>query len=279
MDHAGVYMSQTIRLGSRGNAVAELQAALAAVGVTITADGSFGPATEAAVKAFQSANGLTPDGVVGSRTWAVLLGRTIPSPIDGLSFDLVTSRARSLGHQVWETPNRLWLFGIRGRNRTANSFDDVLGCCWTDERGSKLIKLWPGTTDPGSYWLLNPSNPSGTAILVQGQYLDTWMIDLHGGHYNALCQRNGKVRVYRDASRDNKHDLLPETIASGFFGINIHAATQVPGGVSELVDKWSAGCQVHATDNGFDEMMRLAHMQVVKTGLMTFSYTLLDEWR
>jgi len=36
------------------------------------ADGSFGPATTAAVKQFQSNNGLTPDGIVGKKTLAAL---------------------------------------------------------------------------------------------------------------------------------------------------------------------------------------------------------------
>ena len=38
------------------------------------ADGSFGGATERAVKAYQSANGLAADGSCGPRTWAKLLG-------------------------------------------------------------------------------------------------------------------------------------------------------------------------------------------------------------
>ena len=45
------------------------------------ADGSFGPATEAAVKQFQADHGLEVDGIVGSQTMAALSeasGREIP---------------------------------------------------------------------------------------------------------------------------------------------------------------------------------------------------------
>lgn len=40
------------------------------------ADGDFGTNTVAAVKAFQRKNGLTADGIIGSATWAKLLGGT-----------------------------------------------------------------------------------------------------------------------------------------------------------------------------------------------------------
>jgi putative chitinase len=41
---------------------------------------NFGPKTEAAVKAWQAANGLTPDGIVGPATWAKIMGSDTPVP-------------------------------------------------------------------------------------------------------------------------------------------------------------------------------------------------------
>ncbi|KKP63901.1 MAG: Cell wall-associated hydrolase, invasion-associated protein, partial [Candidatus Nomurabacteria bacterium GW2011_GWF2_35_12] len=64
--------SVTLMQGSSGAQVASLQATLG-----VTADGSFGPITRAAVVAFQSANGLVADGVVGPMTGAALSG--VPS--------------------------------------------------------------------------------------------------------------------------------------------------------------------------------------------------------
>jgi putative chitinase len=58
-----------LRVGSTGHDVKRMQVAL-----RITADGSFGPGTEAALKKWQAANGLTPDGVAGPKTLAKLLG-------------------------------------------------------------------------------------------------------------------------------------------------------------------------------------------------------------
>lgn len=62
----------TLKKGSRGNEVKILQQAL-----NLYPDGIFGPLTEEAVKEFQKANGLTADGIVGTKTWARL---NVPNP-------------------------------------------------------------------------------------------------------------------------------------------------------------------------------------------------------
>jgi peptidoglycan hydrolase-like protein with peptidoglycan-binding domain len=63
----------TVRNGDSGPNVKTVQYLLRQRGSTITADGVFGPATESAVKSFQSANGLTADGIVGADTWPKLV--------------------------------------------------------------------------------------------------------------------------------------------------------------------------------------------------------------
>lgn len=57
------------RRGSTGSEVRQIQQRLIQWGyLTGTADGVYGPKTEAAVKRFQRNNGLTPDGIAGSAT-------------------------------------------------------------------------------------------------------------------------------------------------------------------------------------------------------------------
>lgn len=62
-----------LRRGSKGADVTKLQTALNALGYDCgAADGIFGAKTEAAVRAFQQANGLTVDGIAGKATQAAL---------------------------------------------------------------------------------------------------------------------------------------------------------------------------------------------------------------
>lgn len=263
-----------LKKGAKGAEVRKLQKLLKQHGYTLTIDGDFGPTTHKIVCNFQQDKGLHVDGVVGSKTWAVLL--QVPTKYE-LEEPLppILKKAQDLGYQVWNEPYRLWLFGIRSKETQSNKFDDTIGCYYFHPNGGWVSYFWPATTDPGKYWLENPSYVAGTAILVEGQYLDTWTLSLHQGKYLALCQRNGKVKVYRDGDKDTILDREPESIVSGYFGINIHRSSLR--GESGQVNKWSAGCQVFKKLTDFEKMLELAQMQVDKTGRKTFSYTLLEE--
>jgi peptidoglycan hydrolase-like protein with peptidoglycan-binding domain len=66
-----------LRRGAKGENVKRLQSLLRSHGSpSLVVDGDFGPATEAAVRHFQSEHKLAVDGVVGPQTWAALTGGT-----------------------------------------------------------------------------------------------------------------------------------------------------------------------------------------------------------
>ncbi len=62
----------TLKKGAKGPAVSQLQERLNAHGAGLAVDGSFGPKTDRAVRAFQQARGLVVDGICGKNTWAAL---------------------------------------------------------------------------------------------------------------------------------------------------------------------------------------------------------------
>ena len=71
----------TLRKGSRGDAVKEMQGKLLLLGYDLGscgADGIFGKKTLAAVKAFQRDSNLKTDGICGRLTWSALLEHTAP---------------------------------------------------------------------------------------------------------------------------------------------------------------------------------------------------------
>lgn len=67
-------MVVTLKFGSTGSAVLQLQKALNTHGASLIADAWFGKSTEAAVAAFQRSVGLVVDGVAGPKTISALLG-------------------------------------------------------------------------------------------------------------------------------------------------------------------------------------------------------------
>jgi len=97
--------NRTLRFGSNGNDVLELQRGLNLLLNTqpkLAEDGVYGPKTFARVREFQGSRSLAPDGVVGAKTWEVFLkllgqmppGIQVPTPTD-LQRGLVLTIAQS----------------------------------------------------------------------------------------------------------------------------------------------------------------------------------------
>jgi putative chitinase len=113
-----------LRVGSTGEEVKKIQALL---GVDIV--GKFGPKTEAAVKGWQSANGLTADGVVGPNTWAKMFATKqeapIPAPIaqpvvQNTNFKLDKLKGHIPQAVIDQIPDTAARFGITNTLRLAH---------------------------------------------------------------------------------------------------------------------------------------------------------------
>ena len=193
---------------------------------------------------------------------------------DLLTIDNVRSVMEKKGYRFFESGiYNLNIVGVRRSTVEINKFDDYLLLIYKTYPSNWVFKTYPSTTDPGMYWLLNPTNPEGTAILIPDQYRSTWKIAKHQGKYEALCQRK-PVKVWRDDNRDRVLDFYSWPEDEGYFGINIHRSN--PYTESSQVDKWSAGCQVFKKAANFKEFMNYCNKSASMYG-DGFTYTLLEE--
>jgi hypothetical protein len=177
------------------------------------------------------------------------------------------------GYKIYRRPYELNIVGVRSRSVIPNVFDDHLHVFCRNKFGGWDYAVFPITTDPGTFWLRQPMEPQGAAILEQGQYVDVYAIDYHRGQYLALCQRLGAVSVLRDYDRDAVLDFNNGNRFTGWYGINIHHASIH--GTTKKVDKYSGGCQVFANIDDFNRFMQACqrHKQLYGN---KFTYTLID---
>jgi peptidoglycan L-alanyl-D-glutamate endopeptidase CwlK len=63
---------RTIKSGSKGKLVQQMQKLLNDNGFSLSVDGKFGNSSDEAIKKFQFDHGLSPDGIVGNKTWEAL---------------------------------------------------------------------------------------------------------------------------------------------------------------------------------------------------------------
>ncbi len=168
------------------------------------------------------------------------------------------------------------IVGVRNSEtleEVTNKFDDCMTLSYKID-GEWQFHCYECTTDPGKYWVENIMRESGVAILKPNQYRGSHKIRLHRGQYEALGQE-GPVQVYRDNNKDECYDLIEENVEQGLFGINIHRATKWEGKKSSQVDKWSAGCQVIAANDDWEEFMSICR-KARDTWGNSFTYTLIE---
>ena len=199
--------------------------------------------------------------------------------LTGADADIMVSKFQSafkkLGHVFFENGDyNLNIVGVRNDSGKADKFDDNINVFYKVD-GQWVADCYPATTEPGTSILQRPIVRGGTAILVPGQYRGAYKIDTHGGKrkYRAVCQRNAKVKIWRDDNRDRIPDYKGK-IHEGMYGINIHRQwgpddREYTGGVS-------AGCQVFQSSVDFYEFMETCSIAASEWN-NSFSYTLVDE--
>lgn len=176
------------------------------------------------------------------------------------------------GFKLYTRPYELNIVGLRSASTVPNRFDDEIHVFYKVSPIKWNYHVYKATTDPGTFWLRNPMQPQGTAILAQGQYEHAYEMGLHRGQYTALVQRKS-VTVIRDYDRDAMLDFYNSKKTKGLYGINIHRANKI--GTTKTVDKNSAGCQVFENATAFQQFMLLCerHRRMYAN---KFTYTLID---
>lgn len=194
------------------------------------------------------------------------------------SVDHIRRALEHKGYKFFENGDyNVNIVGIRNsltKNQVTNRFDDLITVCYKIG-GEWNYHEFDCTTDPGTHWVENCMIPEkGVAILKEGQYRGSHKIRKHQGRYEALGQCR-PVTVYRDNNRDDVYNLNTEKTDTGLYGINIHRATKYAGKKSTQVDKWSAGCQVIASNDDWTKFMKIMR-KARDTWSNSFTYTLIE---
>jgi hypothetical protein len=169
------------------------------------------------------------------------------------------------------------IWGFRSNEKDTTKFNDLCAVFYESRFGDWFVDWFVITTDPSNLTLMKPVNSDGTAILCEGHHSKLWMFGNHKQRrdHKALVQ-HAPCKVYRDNNKDSKIDSnLP--IDFGLFGINMHRASNY--GVTPSIGLYSAGCQVHAdVDRYNNKFIPLVEASVAE-GNKLFSYTLiLEDW-
>lgn len=182
------------------------------------------------------------------------------------------------GYNLIKNPYYPNLFGIRKDTNVPNRFDDFIGALFMDNKSNWCSYTYNGTTEPGTHWLEKPMNVNGAAIIIPKQYIGVYKIGTHTG-YKAY-QQCAAMEYVRDNNKNKVLDFLYRVAGYKTYkeiaATNLHHANAKA--VSQIVDKWSAGCQVVASPTEYECLLELGVTFDIKTGVKNkFNYTLFEE--
>jgi peptidoglycan hydrolase-like protein with peptidoglycan-binding domain len=150
-----------LRYGSIGSDVKALQEALIAAGVSVRggADGVFGPATQAALKQYQQAKGISQSGVVDAATANALAssggGTTAPT-----TSALVGLKAGALGNTVKQLQQAIIAAGVKVRGGADGIFGPATAAALKEFQTSQGLPA-TGTVDQATASALAAPKPVG----------------------------------------------------------------------------------------------------------------------
>ena len=138
---------RTLRLNMpymRGDDVREAQTKLNAHGFPCDTDGVFGKITDRAVKAFQTAKGLTADGIIGKNTWTALDAETEDKPDDT---DIIKAVKAEFRAYLFDCLGDIYVWG--GNGQTAITEDIIRAMENSTANADRAIKAWKAKQSNG----------------------------------------------------------------------------------------------------------------------------------
>ena len=249
-----------------------VQQSLNKLGAILVEDGKKGPQTTAAIKEFQSAHGLKPDGIAGPLTCAEIVQQLnvppqvqLPPALEPPKPPPNPDEAHDLGSRIKRTMLELYpdswfpdqnVVSVEGMNpngtnnsNRVNAFDDIKMVL--DGDGRIIGGPWEGTTQPGVYWTQHPMASGGAFIISLGPQ-SCWTPGPY--HDRTVWRQAEDSSIYgtRDPRATYKRQGPP--IKHGNIGVHHHGGYDLP---RDNISNAAAGCQVIRQWKYQDEFMAL----------------------
>jgi hypothetical protein len=178
------------------------------------------------------------------------------------------------GYKIYDTALRPNIVGIRTKTTNpivTNQFDEKMYLFLKNDLGEWIMKKYVITTVPGLA-IGSTVLPNRVAVLAAAQYIDYFMIRVHGpGGYLAVCARKTGFTVHRQSATAT---YTFGAITNDGSGINLHKSGSPLG---HAIYNWSEGCQVFKYESEFNEFMAYctAYRDASKNNV--FTYTLMND--